>query len=135
MLYARQTWMTQLILTISLKRLSSLNPKGFYYSYPWSCSLSGKRTSFCTGLSLENCGFLLTFSTALLHSVSYFFFLNVGGSIPLERIDLVNSDIIFLSPMALLRGLTFLLGTLALILKFLLFWIYLFFLTLVFVLQ
>ena len=56
--------MTQLILTISLKRLSSLNPKGFYYSYPWSCSLSGKRTSFRTGLSLENCEFLLMFSTA-----------------------------------------------------------------------
>ena len=29
--------------------LSSYNPKGFYYSYAWSCSLCEGRTSFCTG--------------------------------------------------------------------------------------
>ena len=31
-------------------RLSSFNPKGFYYSYTWSCSLCEGRTSFCRGL-------------------------------------------------------------------------------------
>ena len=32
------------------ERLSSFNPKGFYYSYAWSRSLYEGRTSFCTGL-------------------------------------------------------------------------------------
>ena len=44
-------------------------------------------------------------------------------------------ELIFLSQMTLLRWLTFLFGFQTLILKVLLFWIYLFFLTLVFVLQ
>ena len=48
---------------------------------------------------------------------------------------LVNSVIIFLSQMILLRWLTFLLGSQTVILIVLLFWIYLFLLTLVFVLQ
>ena len=44
--------------------LSSFNPKGFYYSYAWSCSLCEGRTSFCTGRIFRKlCRFLLTFST------------------------------------------------------------------------
>ena len=52
-----------------------------------------------------------------------------------ELIDLVNSVIIFLSQMTLLRWLTFLLGSQTVILIVLLFWIYFFLLMLVFVLQ
>ena len=52
-----------------------------------------------------------------------------------QSIDLVNSVIIFLSQITLLRWLTFLLGSQTVILIVLLFWIYLFLLMLVFVLQ
>ena len=52
-----------------------------------------------------------------------------------ELIDLVNFVITFLSQMTLLRWLTFLLGSQTVILIVLLFWIYFFLLTLVFVLQ
>ena len=58
-----------------------------------------------------------------------------GFSILVELIDLVNSVIIFLSQMTLLRWLTFLLGSQTVILIVLLFWIYFFLLMLVFVLQ
>ena len=48
----------------SVRGLSSFNPKGFYYSYAWSCSLCRRRASFCTGLiSRELCRFLLMFLT------------------------------------------------------------------------
>ena len=50
----------------------------------------------------------------------------------MELIDLVNSVIIFLSQMTLLRWLTFLPESLTVTLTVLLFWIYSFFLTLVF---
>ena len=49
----------------------------------------------------------------------------------MERIDLVKPVIILLSQMTLLRRLTFLLGSQTVILIVLLFWIYLFVLTLV----
>ena len=49
----------------------------------------------------------------------------------MERIDLVKPVIILLSQMTLLRRLTFLLGSKTVILIVLLFWIYLFVLTLV----
>ena len=52
-----------------------------------------------------------------------------------ELIDLVNSVIIFLSQMTLLRWLTFLHGSQTVILTGLLFWIYFLLVTLVFVLQ
>ena len=58
-----------------------------------------------------------------------------GLLILVEMIDLVNSVIIFLSQMTLLRWLTFLLGSQTVILIVLLFWTYLFLLTLIFVLQ
>ena len=56
-------------------------------------------------------------------------------TILVELIDLVNSVIVFLSQMTLLRWLTFLLGSLTVILTVLLFWISFFLLMLVFVLQ
>ena len=44
--------------------LSSFNPKRFFYSCLWSCSLCERRTSFCTGfISRKLCGFLLLFWT------------------------------------------------------------------------
>ena len=56
--------------------LFSFSLKGFNYSYVvWSRRLFEERTSFCTGLiSRKLCEFLC-FLLALLHSVSYFFFL------------------------------------------------------------
>ena len=43
--------------------LSSLNPKGFYYSYAWSCYCGlCESTFFCTWLSTSKlCGFLFVF--------------------------------------------------------------------------
>ena len=61
--------------------------------------------------------------------------IRTGLSISVELIDLVNSVITFLSQMTLLRWLTFLLGSQTGILIVLLFWIFFFLLTLVFVLQ
>ena len=61
--------------------------------------------------------------------------IRTGLPILVEVIRLVNSVIIFLSQMILLRWLTFLLGFQTVILIVLLFWIYFFLLTLVFVLQ
>ena len=61
--------------------------------------------------------------------------IKTGLTILVELVGLVNSVIIFLSQMTLLRWLTFLIGSQTVILMFLLFWIYLFLLTLVFVLQ
>ena len=61
--------------------------------------------------------------------------IRTGLPIVVELINLVNSVIIFLSQMTLLRWLTFLLGSQTVILIVLLFWIYFFLLMLVFVLQ
>ena len=53
-----------LILTMSLKGLSSVNSKGFRFrhSYIWSCSLFEEILHFARGLSLENRGFSFMFS-------------------------------------------------------------------------
>ena len=61
--------------------------------------------------------------------------IRTGLPILVELIDLVNSVIIFLSQMTLLRWLTFLLGSQTVILTVLLFWISFFLLMLVFVPQ
>ena len=61
--------------------------------------------------------------------------IRTGLHILLELIDLVNSVIIFVPQTTLLRWLTFLLGSQTVILTVLLFWIYLFLLMLVFILQ
>ena len=63
------------------------------------------------------------------------FIIRTGLPILVELIDLVNSVIIFLSQMTLLRWLNFLLGSQTVILIVLLSWIYFLLLTLVFVLQ
>ena len=56
--------MNQSILAILCERFSSFNPKGFYYSYAWSCSLWEGRTSFCTRLFFRKLyRFLLMFFT------------------------------------------------------------------------
>ena len=132
---------------------------------------------FARDLSLENStDSYLCFQLALLHSVSYFFFLNRSPSSALCTVfDSISSNIDevpsinpsanvfvlgdfnvhhkdwltysggtdrpgelcynFLSQMTLLRWLTFLLGSQTMIIIVLLFWMYLFLLTLVFVLQ
>ena len=56
--------------------LFSFNWKGFCYSYAWSFNLCEKRLPFAWDLSLENSAdSYLSFQLALLHSLSYFFFL------------------------------------------------------------
>ena len=80
--------------------LSSFNPKGFYYSYVWCCSLCEERTSFCTGLiSRKLSGFLLMFLTGFtsisvllifpvsitffvfMHSFWFYFIQHIWGSL------------------------------------------------------
>ena len=74
--------------------LSSFNPKGFYYSYAWSCSLYERRASFCTGLTLENSAdSYLCFRLVLLLSVSYFFFLYQSPSSLCTVFDSISSNI------------------------------------------
>ena len=71
--------------------LPSFNPKRFCYPYAWSCSLCEKRNSFCMGLiSRKLCGFLC-FWPALLHSVSYSFFLYQSPSLPLCTVYSISS--------------------------------------------
>ena len=157
-------------------RLSSFNPKGFYYSYGLAVYVK-EGLPFDWDLSLDNSAdSCLCFWLALLHSVSYFFFfywsfflslctvfdsisstidevllintsanvfvletlmsiIRTGNPILVELIVLVNSVIIFLFQMTLLRWLNFLLGYMTVTLTVLLFWICFFLLTLVFVLQ
>ena len=64
---------------------------------------------------------LMCFSLETLTSI-----IRIGSPILMELIDLVNSVIIFLSQMTLLRWSTFLLGSQTVILIVLLFWIYFF---------
>ena len=73
---------------------SSFNAKGFGYSYAWSCSLREGRTFFCmVPISRKLSSFLLM-SLALLHSVSYFFFLYRSPSLSLCTIyDTISSNI------------------------------------------
>ena len=64
LLYMRQTWITQVILVISLWEFIFLYAKRFNYSYAWSRSLCETRASFYMGLiSRKLSGFLLMFST------------------------------------------------------------------------
>ena len=91
LLYLRHTWMPQLILATSLR---GFNLKGFYCLFAWSRSLCERRTSFCMGLiSRKLCRFLC-FWLALLHSVSYFFFLYRSPSSSLCKVfDSISSNI------------------------------------------
>ena len=95
-----------MILAIFLQgdRLSSFNLERLYFSYAWSCSLCERGTSFCTGLiSRKLCGFLC-FQLALLHSLSYFFFLYWSLSLLLCLVfDSISSnvdEILFINPSA-----------------------------------
>ena len=148
-----------------IRKDSSTHMHGFaFYVKEW--------LPFAQDLSLEHSAdSYLCFRLALLHLVSYIFFLyrspssslctvfdyissnidevllinpsaNVfvfgdcnGLPILVELIDLVNSVIFFVSQVTLLKWLTFLLRSQTVILIALLFWIYLFLLMLVFVLQ
>ena len=165
----RQTWMAQLILAISLWGYLPLILKDSSTHVHVLVAYVKEGLPFAQDISLENSAdSYLCFWLALLHSVSYFFFLywspssalctlfdsipsnmdevplsletltsiiRTGLPILVELIDLVNSVIIFLSQMTLLRWLTFLLGSQTVILIVLLFWISFFLLMLVFVLQ
>ena len=72
---------------------SSFKVKGFGYSYAWSCSLREGRTFFCmVPISRKLSSFLLM-SLALLHSVSYFFFLYRSPSLSLCTIYTISSNI------------------------------------------
>ena len=63
LLYPRQTWMTHLILAISLWEIIPSNWKGFCYTYAWLHSLCQRETSFCTELIFKKLwGFLFVFS-------------------------------------------------------------------------
>ena len=54
-------WFWQLL----CEGLPYFSPKGFYYSYAWSRSLSRRKTVFCTGLIFRKlCRFLLMFLTS-----------------------------------------------------------------------
>ena len=89
--------------------LSSLNAKRFYYSYGWSCSLCERKGFLFCRIYLENSAdFYLCFWLALLHSLSYFFFLYQSPSLPLctvfdsilSNIDEVLSNIVSIKPSA-----------------------------------
>ena len=109
LLSVRQTWMTQLILAISLWWVIFLNAKRFYYSYGWSCSLCERKGFLFHRIYLENSAdSYLCFWLALLHSLSYFFFLYQSPSLPLctvfdsilSNIDEVLSNIVSIKPSA-----------------------------------
>ena len=79
------------------EELSSINLRGFYYSYAWSHSLCEGRTSFCIGLiskKLYRSDSYLCFQLALLYSVSYFFLLYQSPSSCLCTVfDTISSNI------------------------------------------
>ena len=75
-LYMRQTWMTQLILPISLRGYLPLIRKDSIAHMHGAAVYVKEGLSFVRDLSLENsANSSLCFQLALLHSVSYFFFL------------------------------------------------------------
>ena len=136
LLCVRQAWMTQLILAISLLRgyLPLIRKDSSTHMYGLALYVK-EGLPFTRDLSLENStDSYLCFRLALLHSVSYFFFLyrspssflrtvfdsissnldvfisgdfnvhhKTGLHILVELIDMVNSAIIFLFQMTLLR--------------------------------
>ena len=115
--------------------------------------------TFLTGVTSLNVFLLfpVSITCVVMHSFWFYFIWNRWGSLDqpmcycvcllrliiirtvkpilVKLLDLVNSVIIFLSQMTLFRWLTFVLGSLSVTLKVLLFWIYLFLLRLLFNLQ
>ena len=132
LLCVRQTWMTQLILAIDsrnssdsylcfrLALLHSVSYFSFFYRSPSS--------SLCTVFHSISSN-IMRFSR-LSHLLMFLFLetlisiIRTGLPILVELIELVNSVIIFLSQITLLRWLTFLLRSKTVILIVLLFWIY-----------
>ena len=85
--------------------LLSFNPKGFFYSNTWSCSLCEGRTSFCTWfLSRKLCGFLLMFSTGFTSfSILLPFPLIITLFVFMHRFDAILSnmdDLLLINPLA-----------------------------------
>ena len=78
-----------------MRGLSAFNPKGFYYSYAWSCSLCERMTSFCTGLISRKLGrFLVMFSTGFTSLSVLFVFLYWSPSLSLSTVfDSISSKI------------------------------------------
>ena len=67
--------------------LSSYNQKGFYYSYTWPCSLH-EGLYYAPDVTLENSmASYLCFRLAVLHAVSFFFFLYQSPSFSLCMIS------------------------------------------------
>ena len=91
LLYVRQTWITQLILAISLWEVIFLYSKRFLILI---CMVKDG-LPFARDLSLENSAdSYLCFRLALLHSVSYFFFLYRSPSSSLCTVfDFISSNI------------------------------------------
>ena len=132
LLCVRQTWMTRLILAIDsrnssdsylcfrLALLHSVSYFSFFYRSPSS--------SLCTVVHSISSN-IMRFSR-LSHLLMFLFLetlisiIRTGLPILVELIELVNSVIIFLSQITLLRWLTFLLRSKTVILIVLLFWIY-----------
>ena len=85
--------------------LTSFNLKRFYYLYARSCSLCERRTSFGQGLPLGNSAdSYLCFRLALLHSMSWFFFLYQSPSSLLctvfDSISFSIDEILLINPSA-----------------------------------
>ena len=113
--------------------LSLLHSVSYFFFIYWSPS-----SSLCMVFDSVSSNMMrFSRSTHLLMFLSLENLTSIRSGLPIlvELIDLVNSAIIFLSQMTLLRWLTFLLGSQTVILIVLLFWISFFLLTLVFVLQ
>ena len=89
----RQTWMTRLTLAISLWVVIFFWSEKILLLICRSCKLCERRTYFCIGfISRKLCRFLC-FQLALLHSVSYFFFLYRSPSLLLCSFFSFSSDI------------------------------------------
>ena len=112
-----------LLYAVSYSFLLYRSPSLFWYAV--FDSVSSTLMRFSRSTHLLTCLYLETLTSII----------RTGLLTLVELIDLLIFVIIFLSRTTLLRWLTFLLGSLPVVLTVLLFWIYFFFLTLVFVLQ
>ena len=74
--------------------LSSFDSEGFCYSREWSSSFCEGGISTCMrSISIKVWGLFTSFRLALLHSVSYFFFLYWSPSVLCEAFYIVSSNI------------------------------------------
>ena len=92
LLYVRQTWMTQLILAIYLWGYHSLSEKDSVANMHGLAVYVKEGLPLAQDLSVESSAeSYLCFWLALLHPVSYFFFLNWSPSLSLSNIDEIPS--------------------------------------------